>query len=162
MGSMISNKGEKFRKKSEKIIEPLAGFTFMLTDKASTIPNMITRETNINQAIVFLYWVFQGFITTHSDASRSIPIRDQRMKKLNRCMKLALLSSLAKETFISKLDSRCRFLILIFRAIRMLFRSFRYGSSGTVFIFRELWNSNKEFDFQKDLEINFWMALSQI
>ena len=47
---------------------------------------------------------------------------------MNHDMKPALLSSLAKETFISKLDSRCLFLILIFRVIRMQFRSFRYGS----------------------------------
>ena len=92
----------------------------------------------------------------HSFLFRSKPIYDMEpgSEKMNHCMKPALLSSLAKETFISKLDSRCRFLIFIFRVIRILFRSFRYGS--IVFISWELWNSNKEFDFQKDLEINFW------
>ena len=53
------------------IAKPSAGLTFMLTDNASTIPKMITREININQVIVFLYRVFHGFMATHFDPDLS-------------------------------------------------------------------------------------------
>ena len=65
-------------------------------------------------------------------------------------MKRALPSSLAKETFMSKLGSRLW--IFIFRVIRILFRSFL--CRNIVIVFRVL-KFDFEFDYQKDLEINF-------
>jgi len=53
------------------IHEPSTGLTFMLTDNASTIPKMMIRAVNINQAIVFLYSVLNGFIPTVGN----LPIR---------------------------------------------------------------------------------------
>ena len=129
----------------------------MFTDNASTIPKMITRETNINQAIVFLYWVFDGFKTTDSDPTRSIrwPIwgRTRKWKKLIYETSLALFSSqgdihiktwfsLSVFDFDFSRDSNAISIISVRKHCFYFFEDFQ--------------NSNKEFDFQKDLEINFW------
>ena len=49
----------------------------MLTDNARTIPKIITKEQNINQAIVFLYWVFDGYIFAHGNPTILHPTRSR-------------------------------------------------------------------------------------
>ena len=68
-------------------------------------------------------------------------------------MKRSLPSSLAKETFISKLDFRFWLVIIIFRFIRMLFRSFPYGK--ILFIFWILKYEFRNIRFLERSQIKF-------
>ena len=123
----------------------------MFTDNASTIPKMITRETNINQAMVFLYWVFQGFITTDSD-----PILKYFLENG---------IELWYETILALFSSQGDIHIKTWFSLSVFDFDFSRDSNAISIIpirkhcfyfFEDFQNSNKEFDFQKDLEINFW------